>query len=117
MTNVFDEFSWRGLMYDATDGVADALAKEKVTAYIGVEPACRIAVDGDGVGATAALRPSADCARRWRNRDDRRPQRKIERARAARRRADCDQRRRYPAATGAVSRLRRRPGVGASREQ
>jgi tyrosyl-tRNA synthetase len=36
--NVFDEFEWRGLVYDATDGVRDLLAQEKVTAYIGFDP-------------------------------------------------------------------------------
>jgi tyrosyl-tRNA synthetase len=38
MANLFDELSWRGLVYDATDGVAGALANEKVTAYIGFDP-------------------------------------------------------------------------------
>lgn len=35
---VFEEFEWRGKMYDATDGTREALAKEKVTAYIGFDP-------------------------------------------------------------------------------
>jgi tyrosyl-tRNA synthetase len=38
MTNVFDEFTWRGMIYDATDGLADLLARESVTAYIGFDP-------------------------------------------------------------------------------
>ncbi len=38
MSNLFDELSWRGLVYDATDGVAAALATEQVTAYIGFDP-------------------------------------------------------------------------------
>src|SRR5262245_28098031 len=38
MSTLFDEFSWRGLVYDATEGVADALATEAVTAYIGFDP-------------------------------------------------------------------------------
>ena len=38
MTNVFDEFTWRGLVYDVTDGLAELFAKEKVTAYIGFDP-------------------------------------------------------------------------------
>ena len=37
-TNVFDEFSWRGLVYDATPGLRDLLAQEKLTAYIGFDP-------------------------------------------------------------------------------
>lgn len=36
--SVFDEFQWRGMIYDHTEEVADALAKEKLTAYIGFDP-------------------------------------------------------------------------------
>jgi len=36
--NVFDEFQWRGMVYDATEGLSDILAKESVTAYIGFDP-------------------------------------------------------------------------------
>lgn len=36
--SVFDEFQWRGMYSDATDGAKDALATEKVTAYIGFDP-------------------------------------------------------------------------------
>ncbi len=36
--NVFDEFEWRGLVYDATEGLRDAFANEKITAYIGFDP-------------------------------------------------------------------------------
>ena len=35
---LFEEFEWRGLLYDATDGARDALTGEKVTAYIGFDP-------------------------------------------------------------------------------
>ncbi len=38
MNNVFDEFTWRGLVYDATEGVSDVLGREKVTVYIGFDP-------------------------------------------------------------------------------
>src|SRR6478752_2290880 len=38
MTNLFDELSWRGLVYDATEGLADVFAKERVTGYIGFDP-------------------------------------------------------------------------------
>jgi tyrosyl-tRNA synthetase len=38
VTNLFDELTWRGLVYDATDGLADVLATERVTAYIGFDP-------------------------------------------------------------------------------
>ena len=36
--NVYDEFQWRGMVSDATDGLPQALAKEKITAYIGFDP-------------------------------------------------------------------------------
>ena len=36
--DVFREFEWRGLVYDATEGVRDVLAREKVTGYIGFDP-------------------------------------------------------------------------------
>jgi tyrosyl-tRNA synthetase len=38
MTNLYDELSWRGLVADATEGLADLLAKESITAYIGFDP-------------------------------------------------------------------------------
>jgi tyrosyl-tRNA synthetase len=38
MANVYEELNWRGLVYDATDGVADALEKERLIAYIGFDP-------------------------------------------------------------------------------
>ena len=37
-TNVFQEFRWRGIVYDATEGLPDVLAREPVTAYIGSDP-------------------------------------------------------------------------------
>jgi tyrosyl-tRNA synthetase len=36
--NLYDELTWRGLVYDATDGLADAFAGGRVTAYIGFDP-------------------------------------------------------------------------------
>lgn len=36
--NVYDEFEWRGLLYDATPGVKELLGKESITAYIGFDP-------------------------------------------------------------------------------
>ena len=36
--NVLEELEWRGLLYDCTDGLAELLAKERVTAYIGFDP-------------------------------------------------------------------------------
>jgi tyrosyl-tRNA synthetase len=38
MANIYDEFEWRGLVYDATDGLREVLAKDPVTAYIGFDP-------------------------------------------------------------------------------
>src|SRR3977135_2443249 len=38
MTNLFDELSWRGVVSEATEGLADLFAKESVTAYIGFDP-------------------------------------------------------------------------------
>jgi tyrosyl-tRNA synthetase len=38
MSNVYDEFMWRGLVYDATEGVADLLRGERLTAYAGFDP-------------------------------------------------------------------------------
>src|SRR3954471_23376926 len=36
--NLFDELTWRGLVYDATDGLADSFANERITAYVGFDP-------------------------------------------------------------------------------
>src|SRR6266446_9898228 len=42
MTNhdgtLYGELQWRGLVAEATDGLADVFAKERVTAYIGFDP-------------------------------------------------------------------------------
>ena len=38
MTDLFSEFEWRGMVYQATEGVADLFARERVTAYIGFDP-------------------------------------------------------------------------------
>lgn len=36
--NLFDEFQWRGVVYDATDGTQQMLAKETIFCYIGFDP-------------------------------------------------------------------------------
>ncbi len=36
--NVLDDFRWRGLLYDRTEGLDQVLATESVTAYIGFDP-------------------------------------------------------------------------------
>ena len=38
LMELFSELEWRGLVYDATEGVRDVLAREKVTGYIGFDP-------------------------------------------------------------------------------
>jgi len=38
MADLFDEFEWRGMVYDSTEGLRETLAKEKVTTYIGFDP-------------------------------------------------------------------------------
>ena len=38
MTNLFDELTWRGMLSEATDGLRDLFAAERVTAYIGFDP-------------------------------------------------------------------------------
>jgi tyrosyl-tRNA synthetase len=37
-TNLYDELTWRGMVYAATDGLSDVFATERVTAYIGFDP-------------------------------------------------------------------------------
>ena len=36
--DLFKELQWRGMVYDATEGTEDMLAKERVTCYIGFDP-------------------------------------------------------------------------------
>ena len=38
MANLFDELSWRGLVYDATDTLSDLLGSRSITAYSGFDP-------------------------------------------------------------------------------
>jgi tyrosyl-tRNA synthetase len=38
MPNLYDEFQWRGLVYDTSEGLPDLLAKERLTGYIGFDP-------------------------------------------------------------------------------
>src|SRR2546426_12081899 len=38
MTNLYDELQWRGMVYDATEGLSELFIKERVTAYIGFDP-------------------------------------------------------------------------------
>src|SRR6266550_7445112 len=36
--DLYGEFEWRGLVYDATEGLRDLVAREKLTTYIGFDP-------------------------------------------------------------------------------
>src|SRR5688572_18018967 len=36
--DLYGELEWRGLVYDATEGIRDVLSREKVTGYIGFDP-------------------------------------------------------------------------------
>ncbi len=36
--NLYEELQWRGMLYDATEGVQEALATSRVTGYIGFDP-------------------------------------------------------------------------------
>src|SRR5919107_3903913 len=36
--DLYSELQWRGLVYDATEGLRDVLAREQVTGYIGFDP-------------------------------------------------------------------------------
>ncbi len=38
MSDLFSELQWRGLVYDATQGAKEMLARDKVTAYSGCDP-------------------------------------------------------------------------------
>ena len=36
--SLYEELKWRGVLYDATEGVEDTIANEKMTGYIGFDP-------------------------------------------------------------------------------
>ena len=38
MSNFLEELKWRGLVFDATEGLAESVGKENLTAYIGFDP-------------------------------------------------------------------------------
>src|SRR5947207_5515275 len=38
MTNLYEEFQWRSMLYEATPDLREVLANEKLTAYIGFDP-------------------------------------------------------------------------------
>ena len=112
--DLYGEFEWRGLVYDATEGLRDLVAREKLTTYIGFDPtggepsrrqrSCRWL----RARAAAALRPSSNRGRRRRHRNDRRSERQ---RRSSAQLLTIEQVEtnvaRYPRAALAVSRLRR----------
>ena len=78
--NVFDEFQWRGLVYDSTEGLRESLENEKITAYIGFDPTAPSLHAGNlltimGLVRLQTLRTHANCGGRRRHRTDRRPER------------------------------------------
>jgi tyrosyl-tRNA synthetase len=36
--NLYEELQWRGMLYDATEGIEEVLAKSQITGYIGFDP-------------------------------------------------------------------------------
>ena len=38
LASIVDEFEWRGMLYDVTEGARDMFARERVTAYVGFDP-------------------------------------------------------------------------------
>ncbi len=36
--NLYEEFQWRGMLYDATEGMQETLAKQSITGYVGFDP-------------------------------------------------------------------------------
>ncbi len=56
MTNAFEEFKWRGLVYDHTEAVPEILAKEKISVYIGFDPTADSLHIGNLVGMMALAR-------------------------------------------------------------
>src|ERR1700694_997099 len=36
--DIYEEFQWRGMLYDASEGLHEALLKESLTGYIGFDP-------------------------------------------------------------------------------
>jgi tyrosyl-tRNA synthetase len=56
MPNLYDELTWRGLVADRTEGLAELLAKEQLTAYIGFDPTASSLHVGSLVGVVALAR-------------------------------------------------------------
>ena len=113
MDNLLSELEWRGLVYDATEGLADVLAKERVTAYIGFDPTASSLHVGSLLPVMALARlqrfghsPIAIVGGGTGMIGD--PSGKSQERVAAVARADRGERRRHPSAARAVPRLRSR---------
>jgi tyrosyl-tRNA synthetase len=58
--NLFDELKWRGLVYDATEGLAEVFDRERVTAYIGFDPTASSLHIGNLLGLVTLSRLQRD---------------------------------------------------------
>src|SRR5437867_377211 len=56
MANLYDELQWRGLVYEATEELADVLGRERVTGYIGFDPTASSLHIGNLLPMTALAR-------------------------------------------------------------
>ena len=118
-TAVLEELAWRGLVYQYTDGRAGVLAARaacrRTSASIPRRAACTSAAwCRSWCSCTSSGRASAGGARGGRNGDDRRPERKIDRAPAAHAGDGGGEHRGDPRPARAVPRLRgRRRGAHA----
>ena len=56
MTTLSEEFTWRGLVYDSTEGLAELLTRERVTAYVGFDPTASSLHVGHLLGVLALAR-------------------------------------------------------------
>ena len=86
--DLYDELAWREMVYDATEGLRDALAAGPVTGYIGFDPTAASLHVGSLLPIMALARLQrcghiADRDRRRRHRPDRRSERQDAGARAA----------------------------------
>ena len=97
--DLYGELEWRGLVYDATEGVREVLRREKVTVYSGFDPTAASLHVGHLLPILALARlqrfgHSPIARGRRRHRPDRRSQLQSDRARAADGRAGRGERRR-----------------------
>src|SRR5262245_57668654 len=56
MQTLLDEFEWRGLVYDATEGVREALTTGPLTVYNGIDPTSSSLHVGNLIGVIALAR-------------------------------------------------------------